>query len=229
VIRLAIIAAVLSFRRHRIRDLDVRAPYGPLRRFGGSAVASVQGPCRRYPRLSAEGGLPSRVIPLRRRAPPLPKPRTVTGRYRGPIPGLQKRKETVMIIGNFTCNEARDTYTGELSTLTVAARKVVFQPSEARGDKAPSHRVVSSGKTGFVELGAAWKKRSEEGRDFGQARRSEPGAAAQLRPGRVKRRRGLHPRLVARPASVVRRAAARGGGVGRSARAASFVLGVCDK
>jgi hypothetical protein len=31
----------------------------------------------------------SRVIPLRRPTPPLPKPRIVTGRYRGPIPGLQ--------------------------------------------------------------------------------------------------------------------------------------------
>ena len=59
---------------------------------GASGVrpeASVQGPCRRYPRLSAEGGLPSREIPHRRHAPPLPKPRTVSGRYRGPIPGLQ--------------------------------------------------------------------------------------------------------------------------------------------
>jgi len=69
-----------------------------------------------------------------------------------------------MIIGNITYSKAQDTYTGELATLTVAARKVVFQPSEARGDKAPSHRVVSPGKTGNVELGAAWKKRSEEGR-----------------------------------------------------------------
>ena len=42
-----------------------------------------------------------------------------------------------MIIGNFTCNEAQDTYTGELATLTVAARKVVFRPIEAKGDKAP--------------------------------------------------------------------------------------------
>jgi uncharacterized protein (DUF736 family) len=122
-----------------------------------------------------------------------------------------------MIIGNFTYDRTRDTYTGELATLTVAARKVVFQPSEARGDKTPSHRVVSPGKTGSVELGAAWKKRSEEGRGLsrGQARRSEPGAAAQLRPGRVKRRRGLHPRLVARPTSGV--GASRRG---RSARAA---------
>jgi hypothetical protein len=50
-----------SFRRRRIRGLDVRAPYDPLRRFGGSAIASVQGPCRRCPRLAAgQAGWPSR-------------------------------------------------------------------------------------------------------------------------------------------------------------------------
>jgi hypothetical protein len=31
-----------------------------------------------------------------------------------------------MIIGNFTYDRTRDTYTGELATLTVAVRKVVF-------------------------------------------------------------------------------------------------------
>jgi uncharacterized protein (DUF736 family) len=112
-----------------------------------------------------------------------------------------------MIIGNFKHDKAEDTYTGELTTLTVAARKVVLQPSEARGDQAPSDRVVSPSKTGNVELGAAWEEalRGGPGLSLGQARRSEPGAGAQLRPGRGKRQQGLHPRLIARPASVVRR------------------------
>ena len=79
-----------------------------------------------------------------------------------------------MIIGNLTYDRARDTYTGELATLTVAARKVVFQPSEARGDKAPSYRVVGPSKTGNVELGAAWKKRSEEGRDYLSVKLDDP-------------------------------------------------------
>ena len=85
-----------------------------------------------------------------------------------------------MIIGNFTYSKAQDTYTGEFATLTVAARKVVFQPSEARGDKAPSHRVVSPGKTGSVELGAAWKKRSEEGRDYLSVKLDDPSLAQPL-------------------------------------------------
>lgn len=83
-----------------------------------------------------------------------------------------------MIIGNFTYNEARDTYTGELATLTVAARKVVFQPNEAKTDKAPSYRVVS--KTGDVELGAAWKKRSEEGRNYLSVKLDDPALATPI-------------------------------------------------
>jgi uncharacterized protein (DUF736 family) len=82
-----------------------------------------------------------------------------------------------MIIGNFTCNEARDTYTGELSTLTVTARKVVFRSIEAKGDKAPSHRIVSPSKAGDVELGAAWKKRSEEGRYYLSVKLDDPSLA----------------------------------------------------
>jgi uncharacterized protein (DUF736 family) len=82
-----------------------------------------------------------------------------------------------MIIGNFTCNEAQDTYTGELATLTVATRKVVFQPIEAKGDKAPSYRIVSPSKTGNVELGAAWIKRSEEGRNYLSVKLDDPSLA----------------------------------------------------
>jgi hypothetical protein len=127
-----------------------------------------------------------------------------------------------MIIGNFTCNEARDTYTGELSTLTVAARKVVFQPIEAKGEKAPSHRIVSPSKAGDVEFGAAWKKAQRGGPvlPLGQARRSEPAAADELRPGGGRRQaQCVHPGVVERPAPVVRRRPAKPGR-GRSARAA---------
>jgi uncharacterized protein (DUF736 family) len=73
-----------------------------------------------------------------------------------------------MIIGNFTYNPAQDIFTGELSTLTVAARTLTFQPNEAKGDKRrqPHYRVVSPAKGGDVELGAAWKKHSDEGREY---------------------------------------------------------------
>jgi uncharacterized protein (DUF736 family) len=50
--------------------------------------------------------------------------------------------------------------------------------SRAReGDKAPSYRVVSPSKTGNVELGAAWKKRSEEGRDYLSVKLDDPSMA----------------------------------------------------
>lgn len=77
-----------------------------------------------------------------------------------------------MIIGNFTYDPARDTYTGELATLTVAARTLVFQPNEGRDDKAPAfrrppnYRIVSPAKGGDIELGGAWKKHSDEGREY---------------------------------------------------------------
>ena len=79
-----------------------------------------------------------------------------------------------MIIGNFTYNTAQDTYTVELATLEVAARKVVFRPNEAKTDKAPNYRVVSASKTGDVEFGAAWKKRSEEGREYLSVKLDDP-------------------------------------------------------
>ena len=79
-----------------------------------------------------------------------------------------------MIIGNFTYDQARDSYTGELATLEVGARKVAFRPAEARSEKAPQYRVVGLSKSGDVEFGAAWKKRSEEGRDYLSVKLDDP-------------------------------------------------------
>jgi uncharacterized protein (DUF736 family) len=79
-----------------------------------------------------------------------------------------------MIIGNFDYNEAQDTFTGELATLEVGARTVMFRPNEAKTDKAPNYRIVSVTKTGDVEFGAAWKKRSEEGRDYLSVKLDDP-------------------------------------------------------
>jgi len=74
-----------------------------------------------------------------------------------------------MIIGNFTYDPAQDTYTGELSTLTVAARTLVLKPNEGKGDKArrePNYRITSPAKGGDVELGGAWKKYTDDGREY---------------------------------------------------------------
>ena len=85
-----------------------------------------------------------------------------------------------MIIGNFSYDPARDTYTGELSTLTVAARTLVLQPNEVKGDKGrqqPNYRIVSPAEGGDVELGAAWKKHTDEGEKYLSITLSDPALA----------------------------------------------------
>lgn len=54
-------------------------------------------------------------------------------------------------------------FTGEIVTLGVQARGVRIIPDpRAAGENAPSHRVVA----GRAETGAAWSRRSAEGRDY---------------------------------------------------------------
>jgi uncharacterized protein (DUF736 family) len=85
-----------------------------------------------------------------------------------------------MIIGNFNYNKAQDTYTGEIATLSGATRKVVFKPSEATGDKVPQYRVLGPSKTGDIEFGAAWKKRTDEGRDYLSVKLDDPALATPI-------------------------------------------------
>jgi uncharacterized protein (DUF736 family) len=54
-------------------------------------------------------------------------------------------------------------FTGEIVTLSVQAKSVRIVPETTRsGENSPSHRVY----VGRVEIGAAWSKRSNEGRDY---------------------------------------------------------------
>ena len=71
-----------------------------------------------------------------------------------------------MIIGNFTYDKAKDTYTGEIRTLTLHRSKVLFRPAQGKNDKGPDYRVIVDDTPGAVELGAAWKRTSEAGREF---------------------------------------------------------------
>jgi len=71
-----------------------------------------------------------------------------------------------MIIGNFTYDKAKDTYSGEIKTLTLHRSKVLFRPVQGKNDKGPDYRVTVEGTPGAVELGAAWKRTSEAGREF---------------------------------------------------------------
>ncbi|WP_189341614.1 DUF736 domain-containing protein [Mesorhizobium sp. M2A.F.Ca.ET.042.01.1.1] len=64
-------------------------------------------------------------------------------------------------IGTF--KKSGEEFTGEIVTLSVQARGVRIVPeTRATGENAPSHRVF----VGRAEIGAAWSKRSNEGRDY---------------------------------------------------------------
>ena len=70
-----------------------------------------------------------------------------------------------MIIGNFFRDAEADTYVGGIMSLTFCT-KVELRPVEKSGDKEPDYRIVAESIEGSVEVGAAWKRRSERGQDF---------------------------------------------------------------
>ena len=78
-------------------------------------------------------------------------------------------------IGTFkkTGNE----FTGEIVTLSVQAKGVRIVPDlRATGENAPSHRVL----VGRAEIGAAWSKRSNEGRDYLGLKLDDPSFTAPI-------------------------------------------------
>ena len=72
-------------------------------------------------------------------------------------------------IGSFKKVNAE--FQGEIVTLTVQARGVRIVPEPNRtNDNAPSHRVF----VGRADIGAAWPKRSNEGRDYLSVKLDDP-------------------------------------------------------
>jgi uncharacterized protein (DUF736 family) len=72
-------------------------------------------------------------------------------------------------IGSFKKVNAE--FQGEIVTLSVQARNVRIVPESSRtNDNAPSHRVF----VGRAEIGAAWPKRSTEGRDYLSVKLDDP-------------------------------------------------------
>jgi len=72
-------------------------------------------------------------------------------------------------IGTF--KKSGSEFQGEIVTLSVQAKGVRTVPEAHRAsDNAPSHRVF----VGRAEIGAAWSKRSNEGRDYLSAARAAP-------------------------------------------------------
>ena len=79
-------------------------------------------------------------------------------------------------IGTFKKTGSNE-FTGEIVTLSVQAKNVRIVPEASRsGDNAPSHRVF----IGRVEIGAAWSKRSNEGRDYLGLKLDDPSFTAPI-------------------------------------------------
>ena len=79
-------------------------------------------------------------------------------------------------IGTFK-KSANGEYTGDITTLSVQAKGVRIVPEATRSnDSAPSHRVF----VGKAEIGAAWTKRSTEGRDYLGVKLDDPSFTAPI-------------------------------------------------
>jgi uncharacterized protein (DUF736 family) len=67
--------------------------------------------------------------------------------------------------------------TGEITTLSLQAKNVrIVAAANSAGDNAPSHRVLFDG----FEIGAAWSKRSSEGRDYLGLKLDDPSFTAPI-------------------------------------------------
>ena len=72
-------------------------------------------------------------------------------------------------IGSF--KKVGNEFLGEIVTLSVQTKGVRILQETSRGnDNAPSHRVY----VGRAEIGAAWSKRSNEGRDYLSVKLDDP-------------------------------------------------------
>ncbi|HPE30936.1 MAG TPA: DUF736 domain-containing protein [Parvularculaceae bacterium] len=76
-------------------------------------------------------------------------------------------------IGTFTKNG--DGFTGSVSTLTLDAN-VQVKPAEKTSEKAPDFRIFA----GRAEIGAAWRKTSNENRSYLSVRLDDPSLAAPI-------------------------------------------------
>ena len=78
-------------------------------------------------------------------------------------------------IGSF--KKVGNDFQGEIITLSLQAKGVrIVAESNPSNDKAPSHRVF----VGRAEIGAAWSKRSEEGRDYLSLKLDDPSFTAPI-------------------------------------------------
>ncbi len=78
-------------------------------------------------------------------------------------------------IGSF--KKVGNDYQGEILTMSVQTKNVRITPEEMQANEnAPSHRVF----VGRAEIGAAWAKRSSEGRDYLSVKLDDPSFTAPI-------------------------------------------------
>jgi uncharacterized protein (DUF736 family) len=86
-----------------------------------------------------------------------------------------QRRTIMATIGTF--KKSGNEFVGQIVTLSVQAKNVRIVPEANRsGENAPSHRVFA----GRVEIGAAWAKRSNEGRDYLGLKLDDPSFTAPI-------------------------------------------------
>ncbi len=79
-------------------------------------------------------------------------------------------------IGTFK-KSGDNNYTGEIVTMSLQKKNVTIVAEEASdNENAPSHRVF----VGRAEIGAAWTKRSNEGRDYLSVKLDDPSFTAPI-------------------------------------------------
>lgn len=77
-------------------------------------------------------------------------------------------------IGSFT--KANDgSFSGAIKTLNISA-KITIRPTEKAHDKAPGYRIYAN----TIELGAAWKRTSGEGREYLSVKLDDPSFPAPI-------------------------------------------------
>ena len=69
-----------------------------------------------------------------------------------------------------------DGYTGSIKTLTLNVKSATFRPNEKGDDKAPDYRIFA----GTTECGAAWKKTSQQNRDYLSVKLDDPSFPAPI-------------------------------------------------
>jgi len=70
-------------------------------------------------------------------------------------------------------------YAGNIETLTLKA-KITFEPVDKKSDKAPDFRVFQIADEYTSEIGAAWKKTSQEGAEYLSVSLDDPSFAAKI-------------------------------------------------